>query len=186
MKKLITITAAAVLLATTAGATGWNSGGKTYNQGGKGGNAEQAQSQAQGQVQGQAQGQVAYGGSGAASSSSSSGGGAANNAGNSQNLNINSNYDEAAYAPLALPGECGFGASAGVPGAVAGISIPGKHCRVLQEMMLIEQYWGRDAAAQHLYSNNARVRRTVQATTQQPRRSRNRVARTSTTRAEDR
>lgn len=86
-------------------------------------------------------------------------------AGASSNVNVSNSgtYEEAAYAPGVVVGDCQWGVSAGVPGAVAGIGIPGKHCRVLQEAELIEYYWGKNAAGQHLYSNNKRIRETVDA-----------------------
>lgn len=180
MKKLMTTAAIVLALgAAPAMATGW--GNKTYNTGGsggaggaggkggsayavgKGGNATQGQ--AQGQIQGQAQGQKQK-------ASARATGGSASNAGNAQNLSINSKstYNEAAYSPDVNVSDCQVGLSAGVPGAVAGIGIPGKHCRVLIEAELIEYHWGKEAAGQHLYDNNPRIRRTInkQITSQQP------------------
>ena len=187
--KVAIIAVIAALSASSVGATGF--GSKTYNhggaggQGGAGGNANAAssananagafavgkggnaraianggtayakQGQNQGQLQGQAQGQK----QGQSQSSSAS------NMGNAQNLNISSDYDAAAYAPDVNVGECQWGLSAGIPGAVAGLGIPGRHCRVLTEAELIEYYWGREAAAQHLYDNNRRIRATVSSRT---------------------
>lgn len=196
MKKLLASTMVLALVASTAGATGWgkpstNNTNKNYNTntaqggagghggaggaGGKGGNASQgqAQGQAQGQHQGQGQSQSATGTaiSGSNSNASSNArGGSATNAGNAQNVNVNSNYDAAAYAPDVNVSDCQIGVSAGVPGAVAGVGIPSKHCRVLIEAELIEYYWGKGAAGQHLFDNNPRIRRTVQKqiTSQQP------------------
>lgn len=76
--------------------------------------------------------------------------------------NISSSYDTAAYSPDVIVSDCQWGLSAGVPGAVAGLGIPGKHCRVLVEAELIEYYWGKQAAGQHLYDNNNRIRKTIQ------------------------
>lgn len=84
-------------------------------------------------------------------------------AGASSDVNVTNSgtYEEAAYAPGVVVSDCQIGLSAGIPGAVAGIGIPGKHCRVLQEAELIEYYWGKQAAGQHLYANNKRIRQTV-------------------------
>lgn len=172
MKKLLATTIIVAMCATTAGATGWGLGGNTNSntavahggKGGAGGNASQSQGQGQNQGQAQGQGQSQASNSSASSSSStssSSAGGSAMNAGNAQNLNITSNYDEAAYSPDVNVGDCQIGLSAGIPGAVAGVGIPSKHCRVLVEAELIEYYWGKNAAGQHLYDNNPRIRRTV-------------------------
>lgn len=134
MKKLMIAALASTLaIASAADAGGWGQKPTINNNTAHGGHA----------VQGQAQGQ-------------------SQTLRNRNTTTINGgNYEESAYAPTSLAGDCGFGLSAGVPGAVAGISIPGKHCRVLVETALIQEYWGKQAAAQHLVDNNSRIRRTV-------------------------
>lgn len=139
--KHIFITGVGIGMLAASSAFAWGDDNRSY--GGAGGSA------IQGQAQGQAQGQQQR-----ANARST-----ATNAGNS--VSISGDYDEAAYAPNVVVGDCQWGVSAGVPGAVAGIGIPGKHCRVLIEAELIEYYWGRQAAGQHLYDNNQRIRKTV-------------------------
>ena len=157
MKTLLkTAIIVALCAASPAVAGGWNNGGG--NNGGDGGNGGQGGAGGHGGEGGQGYGGFGGdGGTGVGAASASAG--AAAGANNS--YSVNSKYEEAAYAPGVLVGECQIGLSAGIPGAVAGVGIPSKHCRVMQEAELIQYYWGKQAAAQHLVSNNARIRRTI-------------------------
>jgi hypothetical protein len=105
--------------------------------------------------------------SGSTSWSDSAAAAGASARGASSSTNVNTNVESSAYAPDVNIGECQIGASAGIPGAVVGIGLPAKHCRVIAESKLIEYYWGKQAAGQHLYANNQRIRKTVNSV-QQP------------------
>lgn len=162
MKKIIMLASVALMLAAPAMAGGWKpKGGNTYNSGGKGGSATAGASAGAIGV-GVGVG-VGHGGNGGAGGAGGAGGDAVASSGGNQFTVNGGDYDAAAYAPDVIVGDCQWGVSAGVPGAVAGIGIPGRHCRVLMEAELIEYYWGRDAAAQHLYNNNQRIRQTIEA-----------------------
>ena len=169
MKKLIIATTALIIASTApaiAGGYGHNNGGSSAT----GGNGRHGGHGGAGGAGGDAT-------AGAIAGSESRAGATANsfvNAGSSTTTSINSTYDAAAYAPDVIANECQIGLSAG---------IPGKHCRVLVEAELIEYYWGRNAAAQHLVDNNKRIRKTVERATAAPTKvsSRNRARNTRVT-----